>query len=580
MFLAAAYAYKYHPDECESAKEEAYQQLEILRTRSNQVVDRYWSNTAGTMMTIQDGDEVAIAEQAPPTVLHGVFRNDVRQEWIDAMFGKDFYATATTSTTATASTSIDDKYIPPRQGSGNAGIASYVTYGCTIPAQQQRAEGEGEEKKDQGQKVGVTLARMALGLYVHHVEVGSQAQFTGVLPGSILVDINGMGLLGEPSRQALERLWQYEGHFVNSTNKATKQQQEQHQPLGPIAMKFYHHGETYTKIFVSSPPFGISWAPCGNFALVQRTYALAAQAGARRGCLVAAVGATTIRHDLDHEVAAAALRDLFVSGQTMELQFCYTPAASRSGFMGKSANNKDAADNRDSDNKNPNKKERRKVVASSDGVEVRIHPLEYRSLFNCVGVGNTRSATIHQEQQDEWLRISELAARVVAGHVVAPTGVGGNASVMLPPLPPKDNNSNKVRRRQSFTKCPPLDPQLLLSKWNAMDALVYCLQIHQANYDADAIVTTNGSLSSLDMLRKLLLQDANMANAFLLQWVSLLCIPEEETAATDLNDSIDSVESACYSKELASMLLAMVRSIRCCYGFSGRDRCYTCSCRC
>ena len=60
-------------------------------------------------------------------------------------------------------------------------------------------------------------------------------------------------------------------------------------------------------------PFGISWAPCGNFALVQRSYSFAQAAGVRRGCIVAAVNGKSFR-DLDHEGIALALKDAFAAG--------------------------------------------------------------------------------------------------------------------------------------------------------------------------------------------------------------------------------------------------------------------------
>lgn len=529
MFLAAVYAYKYHPNEVESAKEGAYQQYQILRTKSSQVVEKYWNTSSSTAedeeeaIMVEHEEQQPYPEQLPPPILEGIFRDDVRREWIDAMFGKDFYN--------------DDEgndYTPPRQGVGAAGVASFVTYGCTIPAE------EVCEEKKEDKKVGITLARMAIGLYVHYVEAGSQAQMAGVKPGSILVNINGMGLLGEPSRQALERMWHYEGHFRKHRAAAARQnsnaEKDTDDAMGPLALEFYHHGETYTALFFSSPPFGISWAPCGNFALVQRTYALAAEAGARRGCLVAAVGPkANMRNNLDHEVAASELRDLFVSGKEMSLVFCYTPAASRSGFVDRS--NKEEAST-----PSP-KKERRKLLASNDGVEVRAHPLEYRSFFSC-GVGSTpRSPTagsiLQQEQQLLQGSISELAAHVVAGHIEAPTGIATKA--ILPP-PRMVNATAKLRHH---TKCPPMES--LLSKWDAIDALIYCLQMHQVKYDADTIDTAVHQETRLDELRRLLASDGSMANAFLLQWVSMLCIPEEDATGV------------AYSKELASMLLTMVR---------------------
>jgi len=63
-------------------------------------------------------------------------------------------------------------------------------------------------------------------------------------------------------------------------------------------------------MFLNKPPFGISWAPCGNFALVQRSYSYAQKAGIKRGCIIASVNGISFRQ-LDHVSAAETLRELF-----------------------------------------------------------------------------------------------------------------------------------------------------------------------------------------------------------------------------------------------------------------------------
>jgi hypothetical protein len=95
----------------------------------------------------------------------------------------------------------------------------------------------------------------------------------------------------------------YEGHFAElGTSVHLKMNQEdssivvndkkkevQKGLTGPVALKLIHDGIVYTVVLVTGAPFGISWAPAGNFALVQRTYAHAQKAGVKRGCIVAAV---------------------------------------------------------------------------------------------------------------------------------------------------------------------------------------------------------------------------------------------------------------------------------------------------
>ena len=97
------------------------------------------------------------------------------------------------------------EYTPPRQGMGLAAIPSYLSYTASIPP--------AKEAADAGNKVGMTLSRIPIGVYVRLVDIESEAYAAGVVPGSILVDVNGMGVLGEPSHKLLERLWKFEGHF-------------------------------------------------------------------------------------------------------------------------------------------------------------------------------------------------------------------------------------------------------------------------------------------------------------------------------------------------------------------------------
>jgi hypothetical protein len=105
-----------------------------------------------------------------------VFRQDVREEWINAMFGRDFLPLS----------AQDAKYKPPKQGIGLGGFPSYITHSTTIPAKRIVDEA----------KLGVTICRIPLGVYVRVVDVGSEAHAAGIVPGSVLLDINGIGVLG------------------------------------------------------------------------------------------------------------------------------------------------------------------------------------------------------------------------------------------------------------------------------------------------------------------------------------------------------------------------------------------------
>ena len=181
------------------------------------------------------------------------------------------------------------------------------------------------------------------------------------------MNINGMGMLGERSDRALERLWMYAGllsgesssggggnelredgggteggvgNTPNSTTTTTSSSastppEDNLQVKRPIQLTLYKSGRLYTVLLLSGHPLsGIEWAPCGNFALVQRVVSNLAgyTAGVRRGTIVCAVNGESLR-TLDHVGVARVLRSKFLGGERMVIGLGYTPAASRSTFM-------------------------------------------------------------------------------------------------------------------------------------------------------------------------------------------------------------------------------------------------------
>jgi hypothetical protein len=130
-------------------------------------------------------------------------------------------------------------------------------------------------------------------------------------------------------------------------------------------MTLIHQGRLYTVTMLSNPPYGIDWSPCGNFALVKRTYAYGAKAGVKRGAIIAKVNDKTL-YELDHIFCATELRDAFESGKGMQLQLCFTPSAARSGHFERQQ--VDAP-------RDTKPKRRGRTVALHDGVEVRVHPI-------------------------------------------------------------------------------------------------------------------------------------------------------------------------------------------------------------
>ena len=239
------------------------------------------------------------------------FRNDVRNDWVDAIFGKDYFpiipSSSTSSNTtnknttdngddtkksskgsitssASSSSIVAMNDIAVRQGVGAAGIPHHVTYGAvlqskdgklqqsaggtttndttapssttrstnnissttkatsssnstsvpaktsatatnyskatSIPSSSSSASSASQQQHfSSKQKLGITITRIPLGLYVHAISIDSEAYAVGISPGSILLDINGtLGLLGERSDRALERLWRYAGLFSGRSN--------------------------------------------------------------------------------------------------------------------------------------------------------------------------------------------------------------------------------------------------------------------------------------------------------------------------------------------------------------------------
>jgi hypothetical protein len=332
-----------------------------------------------------------------------------------------------------------------------AHIPSYTAYTVTIPP-------------SQGEKVGMTLSNIAIGVYVHHIEPGSEAQCAGIQEGSILVKYNEMGMLAEPTKQALERLWQYEGHF----DRATRDQ-------NPVYLTFYHDGQLYSVVFLASAPFGISLAPCGNFPLVQRSYAFASAAGVRRGSLLAAVNGISMR-TMDHQKAAELLKDLFSKGQEIHLTLCFTPPAARASHLERSTQTT----------------VKPTAVSTDDGVEVRVHSLAYSisTLFQRGGSPPERM------KKSSGGNVAELASRVASGEITAPTGF-------------EKDSISLTKSDRTYQPCPPLSS--LTAQWSAWDAIAYCLLFHQSAYHELPGATPINILQTAD------------CRSFLLPFVNLMC---------------------------------------------------------
>lgn len=390
------------------------------------------------------------------------------------MFGRDFFP----------SSIQDSKYKPPKQGIGLAGFRSYITNSSTIPAQ----------KIVDDEKLGVTICRIPLGVYARIVDVGSEAYAAGILPGSVLLDINGIGVLGEPSHKLLERLWLFEGHFSQqdyyesqSDGPNIKPPQVRFRYQGAVSLRFIKNGQVYTVVLFSSAPFGISWAPCGNFALIQRTYSHAAASGLKRGCLVAGINGKSFR-SMDHSGTAAELKSLFSEHKDIQIICAYTALSSRISSTTNGEKNKNP--------KRASKNSMKNEVTTGDGVvirKVKEEHLEYGigTFFSCVvNTAMDQENGYHKKQRIR--KVSDIAIRVASGEMLAPTGWVNPSKLTV------ENRSNQFDHMmtiankqlpfQSLSEVPQIPvtgPVSTVKNYDQLFSLLFCLKMDRANYRDD-----------------------------------------------------------------------------------------------
>ena len=393
------------------------------------------------------GDKSETVDKKSSLLESNTFREDVRAEWIRAVFGTDFPQRKTNGKAAATETNKNNSW----KGVGLAGISSYIAYSAdlTLPENSTSVPSVGNATSQHGDdhdsdratlktpatesqqpSLGMTLSRLSLGLYVRKVHPGSEAWCAGVEENSVLVGINDgeLNLLAEPSKSALERIWQYEGYCCDSTNNtfakknssnfgAPKPKSSTEMKIkNPISMTFIREGRLYKVLFLGDPPYGIDWAPCGKFCLIQRvkTGSIADHAGVRPSSLVAGIYADGIDqlqemsengvpikntiYYLDHSSVAKTLKEATTPSvkqsdtkrNTIRLQLCFPPSESRSGHwerqqdaleeQRKSGGNNNSSQNSEKPNGKPKKDQvRPKVAAELDGIQVRIHPLLSRA---------------------------------------------------------------------------------------------------------------------------------------------------------------------------------------------------------
>ena len=453
LVLAALYTYRHY---YQQQQQQQLQQEESIRRTMQQ------RNNSNSNNNITHSEET-------------VFSEKVRQRWIDAVLRN-----------------------PAGDGSSSACRPSFHHLELSVVPQS---------------KVGMILHRLALGLYVHHVEDASEAAYAGVIPGSLLYSIRTTNttnnnhctvhLLAEPTKRALHRIFEYQD-----------QPQE-----GPIILQLLRPATTemYSVVLWTSP-WGISWASCGNFALVQRTYGPAAAAKVPRGSLLIRIATEPQESDEnqrvpDHAEAAYQLQQaLQTTDEPPSDTQTTTTLRITCAFPSPTLRTQDRPD--------PQKQSTK--IQSMDGVEIKWHRLEYAL---CQANNTTTEPETTSNGQPS---LEEILEQVSMGSISSPTQ---HLPYLLPyrykPLHHEDNASSSLD-----------DNTQLLHSWNALEAFLTCLQLDTNHYEwkgntMEVLPDSNENHSQLVLqVLKAWSKQHNKASAvmdrFLLPAVSLLCQPSND----------------------------------------------------
>lgn len=522
-----------------------------------------------------DDDNLSVAP--PPALLPSTsplelttFRDDVRREWIQAVFGKGF------PRKEAQANDENGGRLNPWKGVGLAKISSFTAYTVELPpnaANEETTNGADEKKESDcadpspyptagGRKLGITLSRLTLGLYVREVLPGSEAWCAGIQPNSVLVSINNINLLAEPSKAALERIWQYEGHGVSGArdlmvsdlrrSALSLSSNQMGNTLGqypsssaalsmmvrePISMTFILRGRCYSVILLSNPPYGIDWAPCGSFCLVKKVHSgRAAVAGIRPASIVASINGAQSIYDLDNiSTAAAALNELSSKQQTIQLQLCFPPSAARSGqwerqqdaIVNAKQNHGTYTASKEEKNENPNQHKPR-LLSRFDGVQIKFHPLlsgprQILQPTSSVGYVSPTSS------------LSQLAARVANGESIPLLRRNSRINSERPSLPNHIDESQghssslsstsvSHMERRVYRPCPSLESSIL-EHWDAQQSLVYLVKYHLVDYNEKELsIGIPGRDHLFDTWRRLGNKElqASAVSTFLLFWMAWL----------------------------------------------------------
>lgn len=506
---------------------------------------------------------------ASPLIMAGpvvVFRSDVRDDWMAAVLGTE---------------ALDQ--VKPGIGFGKvASCGPYRTVGKTLPRPQRGTthspppplaqKGTPQQlstttNSPQSGKLGMTLSQVSYGLCVHRVIPQSEASLIGLPDGAILVRVNGMCVLAEPSELALERLWECEA--TSSTS-------------GVVVLEVWHRGHLYQTAILGGAPWGIAWAPAVRMVQVTRVRGLAAQSGIPNRSWLLAIDDVPVQ-SLEHAGTLLDTGGDTASSEHVRLTLGFPPRGARP--------TDDGGEDMEQGVRDVGARERppRSVSPAAppirqtfdDGVRVTFHPFDATAVAGLchhvaaavapsppppsllwAGVGSAGTAAVSASDA-RWEAFGSdentPAAAVAAGRVVWE-------------VPPPQQQQRRRPRGSSDGSLRGSVPSwgvahpAVLRAWDPAESLRYCLRLHAAEYrpdkfailavTADAINADDGMAaedahgdSTQTKRRPLLPQPlpaghtaADVVGSFLLQCLGVVCATPPPPTSTRERDGDEKKE--------------------------------------
>ena len=145
-----------------------------------------------------------------------------------------------------------------------------------------------------------------------NVKRHSEAEYAGVIPGSVLVSINGVGLLCEMSVSAIEVVWMLE-HCPISRGS-----------LRIVEMELIFKGKKYT-VHMFSNIFGIEWQSVDDFTVIQNA---PKEGDIKKGSLMLSFNDLTFRSTNTAQFASS-ISEILWKNNINDCTFSYTPKTAR-----------------------------------------------------------------------------------------------------------------------------------------------------------------------------------------------------------------------------------------------------------